>query len=193
MHSGKIWVTFLARQKYWYSLHLFQILLGNWIYQAASKKFSYVTFSKTDIFPSLYFEYNVWSLTLGCYRKSRDHTLDNIHLCTHWDEMLTMNVRSVKSIIWFINLEVLGINGIYFIDGNRVVTYDYNQGANRNFWIKIILIRSHIFQMQAEFIKVFVFDCNKLIFHSVLSSKTEVILVAKHSQSIVTKVVVILR
>ena len=54
-----------------------------------------------------------------------------------------------------------------------------------------MLIRSYIFQKQAEFIKVF--DCNKLIFHSVLSSKTEVILVAKHSQSIVTKVVVILR
>ena len=153
MHSGKIWVTFLARQKYWYFLHLFQILLGNWIYQAASKKFSYVTFSKTDIFPSLYFEYNVWSLTLGCYRKSRDHTLDNIHLCTRWEEMLTMNVRSVKSIIWFINLEVLGINDIYFIDGNRVVTYDYNQGVNRNFWIKIMLIRVIFFKCRQNSLK----------------------------------------
>ena len=137
MHSGKIWVTFLSRQKNWYSLHLFQILLGNWIYQAASKKFSYVMLSKIDILPPLYFEYNVWSLTLGCYRKSRDHTLDNIHLCTHWEEMLTMNVRSVKSIIWFINLEVLGINGIYFIGGNRVITYDYNQGDKGIFELRL--------------------------------------------------------
>ena len=40
--------------------------------------------------------------------------------------MLIMNVRSVKSIAWFITLEVFGIKGVYFIDGNRVVKYDYS-------------------------------------------------------------------
>ena len=48
-----------------------------------------------------------------------------------------MNVRSVKSIIWFINLEVLGINGIYFIGGNRVITYDYNQGDKGIFELRL--------------------------------------------------------
>ena len=54
-----------------------------------------------------------------------------------------------------------------------------------------MLIRSHIFQMQAERIEVF--DCTKSFFHSILNSKTEAILMAKHSQSIVTKAVAILR
>ena len=43
--------------------------------------------------------------------------------------MLIMNVRSIKSIVWYIALEVFGIKGIYFIDGNRAVTFDYNRGA----------------------------------------------------------------
>ena len=55
----------------------------------------------------------------------------------HWEEMLIMNVRSVKSIVWFITLEVFGIKGIYFIDGNRVVTYDYNWGAKVSFELRL--------------------------------------------------------
>ena len=55
----------------------------------------------------------------------------------HWEEMLIMNVRSVKSIVWFITLEVFGIKGIYFIDGNRVVAYDYNWGATGIFELRL--------------------------------------------------------
>ena len=51
--------------------------------------------------------------------------------------MLIMNVRGVKSIVWFITLEVFGIKGIYFIDGNRVVKYDYSGGAKGIFELKL--------------------------------------------------------
>ena len=51
--------------------------------------------------------------------------------------MLIMNVRSVKSIVWFIALEVFGIKGIYFTDGNRVVTYDYDRGAKGIFELRL--------------------------------------------------------
>ena len=48
-----------------------------------------------------------------------------------------MNVRSVKSIVSFITLEVFGIKVIYFIDGNRLVTYDYNRGARGIFELRL--------------------------------------------------------
>ena len=51
--------------------------------------------------------------------------------------MLTLNIGSVKSIVWCITLEVFGIKGIYFIDGNRVVTYDYNWGAKVSFELRL--------------------------------------------------------
>ena len=51
--------------------------------------------------------------------------------------MLTVNAKSGKSIVWFITLEVFGIQHIYFIDGNRVVTYDYNRGAKGIFELRL--------------------------------------------------------
>ena len=51
--------------------------------------------------------------------------------------MLIMNVRLLKSVVWFIALEVFGIKGIYFIDGNRVVTYDYNWGPKVSFELRL--------------------------------------------------------
>ena len=51
--------------------------------------------------------------------------------------MLTMNVRLLKSVVWFIALEVFGIKGIYFSDGNKLVTYDYNRGPKGIFEFRL--------------------------------------------------------